>query len=55
MKMRGEPRVAMTFFGEGATANGQCHEALNFAGVHQLPVIFVVILGPSIIMVMKLD
>ncbi len=41
MKMRGEPRVAMTFFGEGATANGQCHEALNFAGVHQLPVVFV--------------
>ena len=41
MKMRGEPRVAMTFFGEGATANGQCHEALNFAGIHRLPVVFV--------------
>jgi TPP-dependent pyruvate/acetoin dehydrogenase alpha subunit len=40
-KMRGEPRVAMTFFGEGATANGQCHEALNFAGIHRLPVVFV--------------
>jgi TPP-dependent pyruvate/acetoin dehydrogenase alpha subunit len=40
-KMRGEPRVAMTYFGEGATANGQCHEALNFAGIHSLPVIFV--------------
>jgi pyruvate dehydrogenase E1 component alpha subunit len=40
-KMRGEPRVAMTYFGEGATANGQCHEALNFAGIHGLPVIFV--------------
>jgi TPP-dependent pyruvate/acetoin dehydrogenase alpha subunit len=40
-KMRREPRVAMTFFGEGATANGQCHEALNFAGIHRLPVVFV--------------
>jgi TPP-dependent pyruvate/acetoin dehydrogenase alpha subunit len=40
-KMRGEQRVAMTYFGEGATANGQCHEALNFAGIHGLPVVFV--------------
>ena len=40
-KMRNEPRVAMTFFGEGSTANGQWHEAMNFAGVHRLPVVFV--------------
>jgi TPP-dependent pyruvate/acetoin dehydrogenase alpha subunit len=40
-KMRREPRVAMTFFGEGSTANGQWHEAMNFAGVHRLPVVFV--------------
>jgi TPP-dependent pyruvate/acetoin dehydrogenase alpha subunit len=40
-KMRREPHVAMTFFGEGATANGQFHEALNFAGIHTLPVVFV--------------
>ena len=40
-KMRSEPRVALTFFGEGSTANGQWHEAMNFAGVHRLPVIFV--------------
>jgi TPP-dependent pyruvate/acetoin dehydrogenase alpha subunit len=40
-KMREEQRVAMTFFGEGATANGQSHEALNFAGIHRLPVVFV--------------
>ena len=40
-KMRGEPRVAMTFFGEGSTANGQWHEAMNFAGVHRLPTVFV--------------
>ncbi|HEV7771644.1 MAG TPA: thiamine pyrophosphate-dependent dehydrogenase E1 component subunit alpha [Solirubrobacterales bacterium] len=40
-KMRGEPRVAMTFFGEGSTANGQWHEAMNLAGIHRLPVVFV--------------
>jgi len=40
-KMRGEPRVAMTFFGEGSTANGQWHEAMNFAGVQRLPVVFI--------------
>ncbi len=40
-KMRQEPRVAMTFFGEGSTANGQWHEAMNFAGIHRLPVVFV--------------
>ena len=40
-KTRGEPRVAMTFFGEGSTANGQWHEAMNFAGVHRLPVVFI--------------
>jgi 2-oxoisovalerate dehydrogenase E1 component alpha subunit len=34
-------RVAITFFGEGATAEGAWHEALNFAGIHQLPVVFV--------------
>ena len=41
MKMRGEPRVALTFFGDGSTANGQWHEAMNFAGIHHLPVVFV--------------
>ena len=39
-KTRREPRVAMTFFGEGSTANGQWHEAMNFAGIHRLPVVF---------------
>jgi 2-oxoisovalerate dehydrogenase E1 component alpha subunit len=33
--------VAVTFFGEGATAEGAWHEAINFAGIHQLPVVFV--------------
>jgi pyruvate dehydrogenase E1 component alpha subunit len=40
-KLRHEPRVAMTYFGEGSTANGQWHEAMNFAGIHRLPVVFI--------------
>jgi TPP-dependent pyruvate/acetoin dehydrogenase alpha subunit len=39
--MRSEPRVALTFFGEGSTANGQWHEAMNFAGIHRLPAVYV--------------
>lgn len=31
----------MAFFGDGATSEGDFHEALNFAGVYQTPVIFV--------------
>src|SRR3954463_3095432 len=40
-QMRHEPRVAMTWFGEGSTANGQWHEAMNVAGVRRLPVVFI--------------
>jgi pyruvate dehydrogenase E1 component alpha subunit len=40
-KMRREPRVALTFFGEGSTAAGQWHEAMNFAGIHRPPAVFV--------------
>jgi TPP-dependent pyruvate/acetoin dehydrogenase alpha subunit len=40
-KMAREPRVAMTFFGEGSTANGQWHEAMNFAGIHRLPAVYI--------------
>jgi TPP-dependent pyruvate/acetoin dehydrogenase alpha subunit len=40
-KIRGEKRVAMTYFGEGSTANGQWHEAMNLAGVQRLPVVFI--------------
>src|SRR4029078_4945198 len=40
-KMRHEARVAMTFFGEGSRANGEWHEAMTFAGIHRLPVVFV--------------
>src|SRR5436190_8144513 len=41
IRMRREPRVALTFFGEGSTANGQWHEAMNCAGIRRLPVVFV--------------
>ena len=40
-KVRSEGRVALTFFGEGSTANGQWHEAMNLAGVQRLPVVFI--------------
>ena len=40
-QMRHEPRVAMTWFGEGSTANGVWHEAMNVAGIRRLPVVFV--------------
>ena len=40
-QMRREPRVAMTWFGEGSTANGVWHEAMNIAGVRGLPVVFI--------------
>jgi TPP-dependent pyruvate/acetoin dehydrogenase alpha subunit len=40
-RIRGEDRVAVGWFGEGASARGDCHEAMNFAGVHRLPVVFV--------------
>jgi TPP-dependent pyruvate/acetoin dehydrogenase alpha subunit len=34
-------KVAMTFFGDGATSQGDFHEAMNFAGVFQVPVVFI--------------
>jgi TPP-dependent pyruvate/acetoin dehydrogenase alpha subunit len=40
-RIRGESRVAVGWFGEGASARSDCHEAMNFAGVHRLPVVFV--------------
>jgi 2-oxoisovalerate dehydrogenase E1 component alpha subunit len=41
MKYRGEDAVVGSWFGDGATSEGDWHEALNFAGVHKLPVVFV--------------
>lgn len=39
--MKSEPRVALTFFGDGATEEGAFSEAVNFAMVRRLPVVFV--------------
>jgi pyruvate dehydrogenase E1 component alpha subunit len=42
MKMRGETDSAVVcFFGDGATSEGDFHEAMNFASVWQVPVVFV--------------
>jgi 2-oxoisovalerate dehydrogenase E1 component len=41
-KLRGESTVAVTTLGEGASSEGEFHEACNFAAVKRLPVIFVV-------------
>ena len=40
-KLRGEARCAMTWFGDGSTSRGDFHEAMNWAGVQRLPIIFV--------------
>src|SRR5438132_13006870 len=40
-KLRKETRVAVCLFGDGATSKGDVWEAMNFAGVHKLPVVFV--------------
>jgi len=39
-QMRGEERVALAFFGDGAVNEGAFHEAANLAGLWKLPVIF---------------
>jgi pyruvate dehydrogenase E1 component alpha subunit len=40
-KYRQKDDVAMTYFGDGATSEGDFHEGLNFAAVFQAPVIFI--------------
>jgi pyruvate dehydrogenase E1 component alpha subunit len=40
-KLRGEQRCALTWFGDGSTSRGDFHEAMNWAGVQKLPVVFV--------------
>ncbi len=41
MTLRGDKKVVLTAFGDGATSEGDVLEALNFAGVYQAPVVFV--------------
>ena len=40
-KLRREQRCALTWFGDGSTSRGDFHEAMNWAGVQKLPVVFV--------------
>ena len=40
-RIREERRVAVGWFGEGASARGDCHEAMTLAGTRRLPIVFV--------------
>ncbi len=40
-RMRGEDRVTVCFFGDGALAEGEFHESMNLAALWKLPVLFV--------------
>jgi 2-oxoisovalerate dehydrogenase E1 component alpha subunit len=42
IKMRQEDKVVLTTLGEGSTSQGEWYEAVNWAAIHQLPVIFMV-------------
>jgi len=39
-KIRGDKRVSVSFFGDGATGEGVFYESLNFAALKKLPIIF---------------
>lgn len=41
-KLKGEDAVAFSFCGDGATSEGDFHEALNLAAVWKLPVVFII-------------
>jgi len=40
-KIRREPRIAVAYFGDGASSRGDFHEGLNLAAVLKLPVLFI--------------
>lgn len=42
MKLRGKKDAVLCYLGDGATSEGDFHEAMNFAGVYHLPVVFFV-------------
>ena len=42
IKMRGDDAVVLTSIGEGSTSQGEWYEGVNWAAIHQLPVIFLV-------------
>jgi len=39
-KTLGEKTVVLVGFGDGGSSEGECHEAMNFASIHKLPVVF---------------
>ncbi len=43
IKVRGEKRCVLAFIGDGGTSQGAFYEAMNVAGVHSLPVVFIVV------------
>ena len=40
-KLQGDPTVVAVYFGDGATSQGDIHESMNYASIHQLPVVFI--------------
>ncbi|MCH7611458.1 MAG: thiamine pyrophosphate-dependent dehydrogenase E1 component subunit alpha [Chloroflexi bacterium] len=42
IKMRGDDAIVLTSIGEGATSQGAWYEAVNWAAIHKLPVVFMV-------------
>lgn len=42
LRIRREPGVVVVYGGEGSTSEGDWHEAMNYAGIHHLPVIFII-------------
>lgn len=40
-RIQKKDNVVLAFFGEGATARGGWHEAVNFAGIHRLPIVYI--------------
>jgi pyruvate dehydrogenase E1 component alpha subunit len=41
LKLQGTDKVALSFFGDGATSEGAFHESVNLAAIWDLPVVFV--------------
>lgn len=39
-RFKGEDSVTLVYFGDGASSHGDCQEAMNFAGVFQVPLVF---------------
>ena len=40
-KMLSDDTVTLAYFGDGGSSQGEAHEAMNFAGVHRLPLVFI--------------